>query len=309
MTTLTAFDTQHEDIIHDAQMDYYGRRLATASSDRTVRIFEVEGSSHKLVQVLSGHEGPVWRVAWAHPKYGNVLASCSYDGKVLVWKETNGNWSSREYKFHESSVNSISWAPHEFGLILACGSSDGRVSILTFKSESSPDVQFITAHMIGCNAVSWAPATVSPSAGAVSSVPKRLVTGGCDNLVKIWRYDEASGAWKDEAVLGGHSDWVRDVAWANNVGSQGSIIASCSQDKQVFIWKQSSPSSEFEKFSLKKEKFGDVVWSVSWSVNGTILAVSCGDNKISLWKETLQTGEWECVSEMQEGEGPQPNER
>jgi len=28
------------------------------------------------------HEGPVWQVAWAHPKYGSILASCSYDRKV-----------------------------------------------------------------------------------------------------------------------------------------------------------------------------------------------------------------------------------
>ena len=28
------------------------------------------------------HEGPVWQVAWAHPKFGSILASCSYDRKV-----------------------------------------------------------------------------------------------------------------------------------------------------------------------------------------------------------------------------------
>ena len=31
-------DTQHEDHIHDCQWDYYARRLATASSDRTVKV-------------------------------------------------------------------------------------------------------------------------------------------------------------------------------------------------------------------------------------------------------------------------------
>ncbi len=28
------------------------------------------------------HDGAVWQVAWAHPKFGNILASCSYDRKV-----------------------------------------------------------------------------------------------------------------------------------------------------------------------------------------------------------------------------------
>lgn len=30
----------------------------------------------------------MWQVAWAHPKFGSILASCSYDRKVIIWKET-----------------------------------------------------------------------------------------------------------------------------------------------------------------------------------------------------------------------------
>lgn len=40
---------------HDAQLDYYGRRLATASSDRTIRLFDVDGDNgYKLVETLRG---------------------------------------------------------------------------------------------------------------------------------------------------------------------------------------------------------------------------------------------------------------
>ena len=103
----------------------------------------------------------MWQVAWAHPKYGHILASCSYDGKVLIWKEQQGGsgvggWIKiKEHTLHTASgnpkfllcqwlepyrlffplpVNSVSWAPHELGAILACASSDGKVSVLTFKS-------------------------------------------------------------------------------------------------------------------------------------------------------------------------------
>jgi len=31
------------------------------------------------------HEGPVWRIVWAHPALGNIFASCSFDGTVKVW--------------------------------------------------------------------------------------------------------------------------------------------------------------------------------------------------------------------------------
>lgn len=46
----------------------------------------------------------MWQVAWAHPMFGNILASCSYDRKVIIWKEENGSWDKMyEYTGHESS--------------------------------------------------------------------------------------------------------------------------------------------------------------------------------------------------------------
>ena len=50
------------------------------------------------------HDGPVWQVAWAHPKFGCILASCSYDGRVVIWKEENGAWSKiKEFHGHSAS--------------------------------------------------------------------------------------------------------------------------------------------------------------------------------------------------------------
>lgn len=125
----------------------------------------------------SSHNGPVWQVAWAHPKYGHILASCSYDGKVLIWKEQSqgqaqgggfGGWAKiKEHSLHSASgaqvnlvlygfpsltsfsVNSVSWAPHELGAIVACASSDGKLSVLTFKSTcrlTSPPSIFLPYH-------------------------------------------------------------------------------------------------------------------------------------------------------------------
>lgn len=95
-TTISSIDTHHEDMIHDAQLDYYGKRLATCSSDRTIKIFEISGEGNQTqVAELKGHEGPVWQVAWAHPKFGTILASCSYDRRIIIWKEVSpNNWKN-----------------------------------------------------------------------------------------------------------------------------------------------------------------------------------------------------------------------
>jgi hypothetical protein len=47
--------TDANEVQHDAVLDYYGRRLATCSSDKTIKIFEVEGEKHTLVETLRGY--------------------------------------------------------------------------------------------------------------------------------------------------------------------------------------------------------------------------------------------------------------
>lgn len=134
-TPVATIDSSHEDMIHDCQFDYYSKKLATCSSDRTIKIFEVNGDIYHNSATLAVHQAPVWQVGWAHPKFGVLLASCSYDGSVVIQKEiTQGNWGRVfEVTFPECSVNSISWAPHEFGLMLAAACSDGKVAIIEYK--------------------------------------------------------------------------------------------------------------------------------------------------------------------------------
>lgn len=109
-TPLVSIETQHNNNIHDAQLDYYGKKLATASSDRTIKIFEVVGENHyNQIESLSGHSGAVWQVSWAHPKFGVLLASCSYDRSVIIHRESPpGTWSPvHKHDLHTASVNRL----------------------------------------------------------------------------------------------------------------------------------------------------------------------------------------------------------
>ncbi|XP_037953439.1 protein SEC13 homolog [Teleopsis dalmanni] len=311
VSLINTVDTGHEDIIHNAVLDYYGSHLATCSSDGSVKIFDVKNGNQVLVADLKGHQGPVWHIAWAHPKFGNILASCSYDRKVIIWKENVGNWTKLyEYNNHDSSVNSVAFAPAEHGLILACGSSDGSISILTSNIEYGvwDSKKIPNAHTIGCNAVSWCSSTVPEPAFDQRTVArnvtvKRLVSGGCDNCVKIWR--ETNDRWIEENRLEGHSDWVRDVACAPSIGLARSQIASASQDRHVIIW---NSADLITWSSTILHTFDDVVWSVSWSVTGNILAVTGGDNKVTLWKENNEN-QWICLNDDATVSGAQQSEQ
>jgi len=302
-----SFDTAHADMVHDAQLDYYGKRLATCSSDRAIKIFDVLGDAHQHVADLVGHQGPVWQVCWAHPKFGSVLASCSFDRTVVIWKEVQDKVWDKVYTspagLHESSINSIAFAPHELGLHLACASSDGSVSVISHVQGGGWQTTkqgMEQAHVIGCTSVSWAPADapgalVSAGAAAVSPM-RRLCSAGCDNTVKVWGYAEGTKEWRLEATLSGHSDWVRDAAWAPNVGLPMSTIASCGQDGKVLVWTQSEAGAAWEPTVLVELQVP--VWRVSWSVTGNLLAVSDANHEVTLWKEQLD-GSWTQIQSVQ----------
>lgn len=72
-----------------------------------------------------------------------------------------------------------------------------------------------------------------------------MVTGGCDNLVKIWS-SNGSDKWVLDAELDGHTDWVRDVAVSNG------IIATCSQDRSVLVWSFDSTLGVYKKVLVKE---------------------------------------------------------
>mmetsp|Transcript_11654 Transcript_11654/g.23692 ORF Transcript_11654/g.23692 Transcript_11654/m.23692 type:complete len:185 (+) Transcript_11654:850-1404(+) len=162
----------------------------------------------------------------------------------------------------------------------------------------SPEVS--QAHELGANSVTWAPAVAPgglwlPEKGDIPS--KRIATGGCDKLVKIWRFDEKQSTWMLEGPpLKRHTDWVRCVAWAPSVGLSADTIASCSQDKSVVIWAQEDSLSWSSK---ELPLFEAPVWSVSWSLTGNLLGVASGEDKITLWKEQMD-GTWANISEVLE---------
>jgi len=300
-------DTRHDDHIHDVAWDYYARRLATASSDRTIKVWAVDGETHALQATIEGHEGPVWEVAWAHPKHGAVLASCSYDGTVRVHREdAPGRWLPAHAWAPEgaeaASINSIAWAPEGVGsLMLACGGADGHATVLAHDAATGEwgAVRFL-ASPLGCNAVSWCPTECAGSSHADGSVALRLATGCADALVKVWRAAPPSAdgavAWEAEPMAQGgrlHKGWVRDVAFAPFYGAPQPCLASCSEDKSVYVWTRGDLDGPW--VATRVRIFDAPCWRVSWSVTGNILAVSSGDDDVSLWKESL-TGDWAEVA-------------
>ncbi|CAI2350253.1 unnamed protein product [Caenorhabditis sp. 36 PRJEB53466] len=289
MTTIRQrIDTNHRDAIHDAQLNMYGSRLATCGSDRLVKIFEVRpnGQSFPLAE-LAGHSGPVWKVSWAHPKYGGLLASAAYDKKVIIWRELSGRWQKTyEWAVHSASVTCVAFAPPQFGLMLASSSSDSDIGILRYDEQSGQWIssKISNCHEQGVNSVAWAPGSADPNA------KKRLVSAGCDKFVKIWLLDEEKNEWICERTLQGHIDVVREAAWSPVINKGQHSIVSCGTDGHLVLYRTDNIETDGWKSKLLEESPTEL-YHVSFSPCGSFLSVSGDDNLISIWRENLQ-GQW-----------------
>lgn len=61
---------------NDLSFDWYGNRLATVNDNRRINIFLKSKSGWtKETEFDSKHEGPIWKMKWAHPNFGNLIAT------------------------------------------------------------------------------------------------------------------------------------------------------------------------------------------------------------------------------------------
>jgi len=297
---LQRFATDHGDVIHDICYDWYGKRLATCSSDQTIKVFDVDGDGQwHCVTDFKAHQSAVWKVKWAHPEFGQILASASFDRTVRIWEEMPGrvkNWVKKATLFDSTrSVQDIKFAPRHLGLKLATCSKEGRVRIY-----EAADITNLTAWTLKAeddflsgkeelNCIDWNPSPFDPA---------MLVTGGLDGVAKIWEYHETTRKWNHVGSLKSHSGDIRDVAWAPHLGQPVHKIATAGKDKSVRIWEITLNNSGSNRTVSKVEEVARFnehkaeVWRVEWNTTGTILASSGDDGMVRFWKANL-AGQWQ----------------
>lgn len=89
LKTLNTF-TDHRDEVLDICFDYPGKHLATASSDCTARVYNVE-ENFEIISVMGGHCDEVSRVRFSPA--GNLLLTASGDHTARLWNVENGTCS------------------------------------------------------------------------------------------------------------------------------------------------------------------------------------------------------------------------
>jgi hypothetical protein len=113
---------RHEREVRGVVWSPDGRRVATASADHIVQIWDADSGTE--VTVLHGHQDWVEGVAWSPD--GTRLATASRDRTTRIWNTNNGSELAILHG-HEDALRDTTWAPD--GQRLATASQDHTARI------------------------------------------------------------------------------------------------------------------------------------------------------------------------------------
>jgi DNA-binding beta-propeller fold protein YncE len=232
-----------------------GRRLASASGDKTVRVWDVITGQESLT--LKGHTHVVDSVAFSQD--GRRLASASKDGTVKVWDAATGH-ELLALKGYTGYVYGVAFSPDGHRLASA---TDDSVRVW----DAATGQELLTrkgADIEGAFALAFSPAG------------PRLASRARGGSVEVW--DATTGQLA--LTLRGHTDEVRGVAFS----ADGLRLASASQDETVKVWDAATGQ---ELLTLKGHTVG--VSSVAFSPDGRRLASGSSDGTVKVWDGTELT--------------------
>jgi nucleoporin SEH1 len=300
----------HTDYIFATALDIYGRRMATVSGDRLVRIWDLQNDGTWIpTYSWQAHKSAVTAVCWAHAEFGNLIATAGTDQDVKIWEElssssstnttstTNVNHNTVRVKWNlkasltdaRRGVTCTEFAPRQWGLKLATGSLDGYVRIYEAVDIMNLAQWPIAATLqpftsdTGCTSISWCTGRFDPPT---------LVAGG--SHVVIYRYSDAARAWQSVLQLPALLNDVLDVAWAPNVGRRYHTIAVANGDTlRIFKLSRETPITV-----LSEKDISVSAWRCQWNVTGTVLASSGDAGTVQLYK-CNSDGVYEMVSKIQ----------
>lgn len=224
-----------------------GAIVASASEDRTVRLWNLHTGEHMLL--LQGHSQNVTSLAFRPD--GKHLVTSGEDANLFVWEVASGALLA-ELQNQGNPVRAVAYSPD--GTTLASADQSGIIKLIDTRDYR--EVHSFSAYTGAVTALSFSPDAT------------RLASIGDDRIARVWRVDTG------EPLLEVPGRMVNTIAFSPD----GTKIASATEDYAVWLGDADTGQEIVSLFG-----HGGNMLSVSFSPDGNQLVSTSSDGAVKLW--------------------------
>ncbi|HUG70884.1 MAG TPA: WD40 repeat domain-containing protein [Pirellulaceae bacterium] len=251
--------TAHVGGAHGVSISHDGERFATCGVDQTICIWDLK--KHEKLQEMTGHEGPVIRVAFLPD---HQLISAGHDATIRLWDTRTGR-ELHVFREHRGKIIDLDVSPH--GDLAASASHDKSIRVWGIPQRQL--LKTFNGHTHGAMCVRFSPnATL-------------LATGAEDKKLLLWNVVEGTVSRK----MQGHSGMLRAVTFSpdgkyvlSGAGGEyrdGKFLRG--EDFDVRVWNAAGTP-----FGILVGHTGPIQ-AIRFSPSGKIIATASWDKTLRFW--------------------------
>ena len=227
--------------------------IATGSSDKLIKIFDIVNQSSEPIIKFRGHKGTIFCIGEIEK---NKIISGSEDKTIKLWDLNTKKCILSLEDPNDSKINCL-YTLKDYGFIIT-GGDDNLIKIWNIHSKYIPNV------LSGHECTIWSLTSLNDDDSIIAS-------GSSDNTIKIWDLFNLRCLF----TLEGHENTISSLKLLNN-----DLLVSSSWDQTAKIWNLRTRNCVY---TLKGHK--NIVWDVIQLDSGD-LATCSSDMNIIVWSKS-----------------------
>ncbi len=281
----------HEKFIFDLKLNPQANLLASASGDKTVRLWDLSNNQSKI---LAGHQGAVFKIAFNHQ--GNLLASAGSDQTIRLWDIKNPQTGPQTLQAYKAMILDVAFSKDD-NLLISCD-KDEKLRVWDVKSGKT--LRVLEGHQDQVNALvvvdqqiysisgdnqlkqwdltlgmQWV-ALMQPKSVSISPKNQYIAVGFENGNLAIYTPNFDKQLWEIPA----HEAAIKRIQF----NPQGNLLATLDEKDTLKLW-QTETATQLHSIEQAAK-------AMTFSINNQYLAYAGNDGKMGLFSlndKTTQT--------------------